>query len=200
MGYHQAVEVPDCFLYNVCQRGREDFPSGFHGERGRLQFALQNITTDPQQFQQQFMAVGKHADIQSAQERPSADSHGWIHPCNITRTQYANLFATGLPWEAWKNQNLWYAGQGTTVTGEDGGSEKSYVSYLGRITYTLKGRYNVIATGRVDGSSAYPKDNRYGFFPSLGLGWTMSEENFLKGRRWLGQAETQSELRSSRQR
>ena len=101
------------------------------------------------------------------------------------RTQYANLFATGLPWEAWKNQNLWYAGQGTTVTGEDGGSEKSYVSYLGRITYTLKGRYNVIATGRVDGSSAYPKDNRYGFFPSLGLGWTMSEENFLKGTRWL---------------
>lgn len=44
---------------------------------------------------------------------------------------------------------------------------------------------NLFATGRVDGSSAYPKDNRYGFFPSLGLGWTMSEENFLKGTRWL---------------
>ena len=101
------------------------------------------------------------------------------------RTQYANLFATGLPWEAWKNQNLWYAGQGTSVTGADGGSEKSYVSYLGRITYTLKGRYNVIATGRVDGSSSYPKNNRYGFFPSLGLGWTMSEENFLKSARWM---------------
>ncbi len=101
------------------------------------------------------------------------------------RTQYANLFATGLPWEAWKNRNLWYVGQGTSVTGADGGSEKSYVSYLGRITYTLKGRYNVIATGRVDGSSSYPKNNRYGFFPSLGLGWTMSEENFLKGARWM---------------
>ena len=59
------------------------------------------------------------------------------------------------------------------------------MSYLGRITYTLKGRYNVIATGRVDGSSSYPKNNRYGFFPSLGLGWTMSEENFLKGARWM---------------
>ena len=86
MGYHQAVEVPDCFLYNLCQRGREDFPSGFHGERGRLQFALQDITTDSQQFQQQFMAVGKHADIQSAQERSSADSHGWIHHAILPHT------------------------------------------------------------------------------------------------------------------
>ena len=37
------------------------------------------------------------------------------------RTQYANLFATGLPWEAWRNRNLWYVGQGTSVTCADGG-------------------------------------------------------------------------------
>ena len=101
------------------------------------------------------------------------------------RTQYANLSASGLPWSAWKNRNLWYVGQGTDITGTDGGSEKTYASFLARINYTVFDRYILTLTGRIDGSSAYPSDNRYGFFPAIGAGWIASEENFLRGSRWL---------------
>ena len=37
------------------------------------------------------------------------------------------------------------------------------------------------ANGRYDGTSRFPKNNRFGFFPSFSAGWRISEENFMKG-------------------
>jgi TonB-linked SusC/RagA family outer membrane protein len=51
-------------------------------------------------------------------------------------------------------------------------------SYLGRVNYTLKGRYNLTATLRADGSSRYP--HPWGYFPSVGLAWNVNEESFLQ--------------------
>lgn len=99
--------------------------------------------------------------------------------------QYANLSATELPWSAWKNRNLWYVGQGKNITGADGGSEKTYASFFARATYTYKNRYTATLTGRYDGSSVYPKDNQFGFFPSVGFAWTVSQEKFMKRAKWM---------------
>ena len=100
--------------------------------------------------------------------------------------QFANVAATELPWSAWKNRNLWYVGQGNNITGKDGGSEKTYASFFGRLVYSYRGRYTLTATGRYDGSSVYPKDNRFGFFPSIGLAWNISQESWMKpSRSWL---------------
>lgn len=52
-------------------------------------------------------------------------------------------------------------------------------SYFLRTGYTLKDKYMVTLTGRIDGSSRFGANNKYGFFPSAGLGWMMSEEDFL---------------------
>ncbi|WP_086477590.1 MULTISPECIES: TonB-dependent receptor [Arenibacter] len=52
-------------------------------------------------------------------------------------------------------------------------------SYFLRAGYTLKDKYMVTLTGRVDGSSRFGANNKYGFFPSAGLGWMLSEEDFL---------------------
>lgn len=101
------------------------------------------------------------------------------------RTQYQNLFASELPWSAWQNRNLWYVGQGKNISGEDGGSEKTYASYLARMSYTFDGKYSMTLTGRVDGSSAYPTDKKYGFFPAAGLSWMLGEEHFMKKYTWL---------------
>ena len=48
-----------------------------------------------------------------------------------------------------------------------------------------KDRYIAQATIRSDGSSRFGKNNKYGYFPTVALGWIVSEENFLKDSKWL---------------
>ncbi|MCK5369825.1 MAG: SusC/RagA family TonB-linked outer membrane protein, partial [Cyclobacteriaceae bacterium] len=54
------------------------------------------------------------------------------------------------------------------------------LSYLGRINYTFASKYLFTVTGRYDGSSRFGAENRYAFFPSVALGWRLSEEAFLQ--------------------
>jgi TonB-linked SusC/RagA family outer membrane protein len=54
------------------------------------------------------------------------------------------------------------------------------VSYFARANYGFKGRYLLTATLRADGSSKFPKDNRWGYFPAFSAGWRISDENFFK--------------------
>lgn len=53
-------------------------------------------------------------------------------------------------------------------------------SYFGRINYNIADKYIFTATGRIDGSSKFGRNNRYAFFPSVGLAWRVSEEEFFK--------------------
>lgn len=53
-------------------------------------------------------------------------------------------------------------------------------SYFLRLAYTYKDRYSATVTGRVDGSSKFGANNKYAFFPSAGLAWNISQEDFLK--------------------
>lgn len=48
-----------------------------------------------------------------------------------------------------------------------------------RFNYDYEGRYLFEANGRYDGSSKFPKANRYGFFPSFSLGWNLAKESFM---------------------
>jgi TonB-linked SusC/RagA family outer membrane protein len=61
----------------------------------------------------------------------------------------------------------------------DWGSLIRSTSYFGRLFYSYKDRYLLTATFRRDGSSTFPKEERWGTFPSIGLGWVVSEENFF---------------------
>jgi len=54
-------------------------------------------------------------------------------------------------------------------------------SYFARLTYNISDKYLFTATGRYDGSSKFGKNNKYAFFPSAGVAWRISEEDFLKG-------------------
>jgi TonB-linked SusC/RagA family outer membrane protein len=53
-------------------------------------------------------------------------------------------------------------------------------SFFSRINYGFKDKYLVTATVRVDGSSKFGANNKYGVFPSFSVGWRLSEEKFLK--------------------
>ncbi|MCF6333171.1 MAG: SusC/RagA family TonB-linked outer membrane protein, partial [Draconibacterium sp.] len=52
-------------------------------------------------------------------------------------------------------------------------------SYFTRATYSYQGKYMLTATGRIDGSSKFGSNEKYGFFPSIGGAWRISQEGFM---------------------
>lgn len=60
------------------------------------------------------------------------------------------------------------------------GSHSSWaiLGFFVRVNYSYKNRYLIELNGRLDGSSRFPTDQQWGFFPSGSLGWVASEENF----------------------
>ena len=59
------------------------------------------------------------------------------------------------------------------------------LSYLGRLTYSFKDKYLLTASYRADGSSYFAPGNKWGYFPSVSLGWLASREKFLEDVSWL---------------
>ncbi|MFA6580447.1 MAG: TonB-dependent receptor [Paludibacter sp.] len=77
---------------------------------------------------------------------------------------------------AWNNLN---AGEGTKIVGS-WGNENNMISYFTRLNYTLLDRYLFTATLRADGASVFAKNNKWGYFPSIAVGWNMIDESFMK--------------------
>ena len=69
-------------------------------------------------------------------------------------------------------------GTGTKNISE-GYSEYAIRGAFGRLTYSYDDKYLLTANMRYDGSSKFPKENRFGFFPSISLGWRLGQENFM---------------------
>jgi len=75
----------------------------------------------------------------------------------------------------WNNMN---AGAGTKVVSSTK-SENNFISYFGRLNYVYKDRYILTTTLRRDGASVFAKNNKYGLFPSVAIGWNVAEEPFM---------------------
>lgn len=56
-------------------------------------------------------------------------------------------------------------------------------SYFARINYSFKNKYLIAASFRRDGSSRFGKDNKYGTFPSVSVGWRVTEENWVRNQK-----------------
>ena len=63
--------------------------------------------------------------------------------------------------------------------------QDALMSVLGRVNYAYADKYLASVSARTDGSSKFAKGNRWGWFPSVSLGWRISEEPFLKKYYWL---------------
>lgn len=62
----------------------------------------------------------------------------------------------------------------------DFGDLATVSSYFGRVNYSFRNRYMLTASLRADGSSKFFGDDRWGYFPSIGLGWVISDESFMQ--------------------
>ena len=65
------------------------------------------------------------------------------------------------------------------------GEGYTLLSYFGKANYTYDDKYMGSFTIRRDGSSRFGKNNRYGTFPSVSLGWRINQENFMKDIKWI---------------
>ncbi|QNL49221.1 TonB-dependent receptor [Olivibacter sp. SDN3] len=68
----------------------------------------------------------------------------------------------------------------TNIVNSGTGAQWGLFSIFGKIDYSYKSKYLASATLRRDGSSRFGENNQYGFFPAVGLGWVISEEDMLR--------------------
>ena len=80
------------------------------------------------------------------------------------------------------DKNLWYikTGDPNSTNNDGGGDAWARNSYLSRVNYSYDDTYLFTGTLRRDGSSRISEQNRWGLFPSVGLGWVISNEGFFK--------------------
>ena len=97
-----------------------------------------------------------------------------------TKYSYTSAAKTDLP----DGIDVLDAGAGTASTGGNK-TQSDLVSLLGRVIYSYDNRYLLTASIRRDGSSRFGKANRYGNFPSVALGWNISNESFYHGGDWV---------------
>jgi hypothetical protein len=89
---------------------------------------------------------------------------------HINNTDFFNNFYK------WHNIGVGAASKPDISSG-DGSSELN--SYFLRLHYDYKHKYLLTATGRFDGSSKFGPNDKYGFFPSVGVAWNVAKEDFL---------------------
>lgn len=83
--------------------------------------------------------------------------------------------------QAFPNNQLKNMSSSADITGGGGtGSDFTFLGYLGRVNYTWKDRYIFTGTARLDGSSRFSEEKRYGFFPAVSAAWIISDEDFFR--------------------
>lgn len=87
----------------------------------------------------------------------------------------------------------------STAIGDDSVNDRkahwSTTSYFGRMNYSYNEKYMIEFVGRLNGSSRFPKDGRWGFFPAVSIGYNLAREDFWTDR--LGDVVNEFKLRAS---
>ena len=114
-------------------------------------------------------------------ERDLGEDHGVEAVAGITY-QDVGIQLTSVTGERFPNddfQQVDGAAQITAGTATETGYR--FLGYFGRANYSFNDRYFLSASGRVDGSSRFGSENRYGFFPAVSGAWVLSDEPFAQG-------------------
>ena len=136
-------------------------PSSGQGQRDDYTFQNSNILTFHKLFNQvhDLTVVALEESSTSHQTSFNADGSG----LSSTSNGYNNL------------------GLNSSQSIRSGYSNWALLSFVARASYAYKGKYLVTATFRADGSSKFQTtSNKWGYFPSVGAGWRLSEEDFIR--------------------
>jgi TonB-linked SusC/RagA family outer membrane protein len=96
----------------------------------------------------------------------------------LTNYKYIGIYGTQFPSDYIETINA-----ANLISAENTFTRKekdNLLSFLARVNYSYKNKYLLSLAARADGSSAFGPNNKYGFFPSVSLGWNVAEEPFWK--------------------
>lgn len=111
-----------------------------------------------------------------------------INNASKDRSSYYYVGATAeYTFEKDKHRLFVIGGYNQELTNNGDWDQWSMVSVFGKANYTFDRRFLLEATVRRDGSSRFGKGNKYGVFPSVGAGWNIHEEKFIKSAKWLNE-------------
>ncbi len=116
------------------------------------------------------------------------------HMTAVAGYSYEDGYSESFSASNWNFPNdgyLWNALEKGKALKDGNASMSSYMSMskliglFGRVTYNFDDRYLLMASLRVDGSTKFGKDHKWGYFPGVSAGWRLNNEEFLKGVKWL---------------
>ncbi len=112
----------------------------------------------------------------------SAGKSNFVFLAGTTAEAFNATFFTGRREDVPADKNLWYLNTGDANSSVNSGSGDAWArnSYLTGVNYNYDDKYLFTGTMRRDGSSRISEANRWGYFPSLGVGWVVSNKDFLK--------------------
>ena len=102
---------------------------------------------------------------------------------SIGENKGSNISATNedIPFNSWDYADVSAAtGNATQQTSGSWQYVSRNLSYFARVLYDFNEKYYASFTGRMDGSTSFGKNNKFGFFPSASIGWVVSKEDFFE--------------------
>lgn len=105
-----------------------------------------------------------------------------VFASQVENSNANSISATGFPNDATTNESLQLALNRTVSSSR---SKQRLDSYMGRINYGFRDKYFLDLTARVDGSSKFGANHKYGFFPAISAAWRIIEEDFMKSVNWM---------------
>lgn len=110
------------------------------------------------------------------------DKHNFTILAGVTAEQYKFNSMVGTARDVPSNKDQWYldTGTGGSQSVSNSGDKYTRNSYLARVNYGYDSRYLLTASFRADGTSKFGSNNRWGYFPSIGLAWNITNESFMK--------------------
>lgn len=143
-------------------------PTGSVDDRFQFNYTIENILTYTKNFNQTHNL--KVDLLQSFQQ---------------DKFEQSTISVLGIPAPSQLYHRL---GDASQITGANTNLvEWALLSYMARANYDYKGKYLVTGTIRADGSSRFGENNKFGFFPSVALGWNLHQEEFIKNTTWIDQ-------------
>jgi TonB-linked SusC/RagA family outer membrane protein len=138
----------------------------------------------PYEYVEQSTARGRDYQLNAMIEYDNSfGKHNFNGILVYEQTESSNSSMTGLGEDLFSSSIPYLFAASTeperrTVTGT--ASESGRLSYIGRLSYNYAGKYLFETSFREDGSVNFPKDKRWGFFPSVSAGWRISDEDWFK--------------------
>jgi TonB-linked SusC/RagA family outer membrane protein len=175
---HLRVKGDFTFQLTDYKEKRRQVPVPYSSKPGVIAY-IGTTTNDLREIRQKTNYIA--SNLYSEYENTISDDHyfKFLLGYNYEESTYENVLSqrNGLIFDNATDINL---ALGQSILTQGGYEQWAILGGFGRLNYAFRDKYLVEVNGRYDGSSKFPADQRYGFFPSISAGWRVSNEKFWK--------------------